>query len=147
MSKKHTDEQLADPTVPLPVWEGRPAAATGADALELGRMLLDDAVPGAEVITRARRGPSALGESGLQSPILRFRAAGEEKAALAELARTTHLNQSELLREGLQLVLAHYKNQADMPEPSPAEVVTVEVTLSELAALRALTERLLPAAS
>ena len=144
---ERADAQLANPTVPLRGWSDRPAPVTGAAARELGRMLLDDTVSGAEVVKKARRGTAALGKSNTESPVLRFRAADEEKAQLLELAEAMHRNQSDLLREGLQLLLAHYREQA--PEssaatpasPAPARGVTVELSEPELRVLNMLAQR------
>ncbi|ROQ41557.1 ribbon-helix-helix protein [Frondihabitans sp. PhB188] len=144
MIDKNSDEDLADPTIPIPTWESRPGPVTGDEAKALGRMLLDDAVPADDVITRARRGPAALGGSGAQSPVLRFRVAEEEQAELQELARVTHLNQSALLREGLRMVLAHYRDPG-LDSGSPAvrleATVTVQLSTAEVNALRAVTQR------
>ncbi|AMM20465.1 hypothetical protein AX769_10295 [Frondihabitans sp. PAMC 28766] len=145
---KSTNEQLADPNLPLTPWPERPAPITGDEAREIGRMLLDDDVPAGDVLERARRGRASLGSSGSESPTLRFRVPAEQAAELESVAAVTHLQKSELLREGLRLVLARYREDVAPPVPAKGRrrrgVVTLEVTDAELAVLRALSERGIP---
>lgn len=147
MSKRHSDDQLANPAVPLSEWSERPAPVTGDEARELGRMLLDDAAPAGDVVIALRPGPPALGRSGEESPILRFRVPEEDRSALRKLTETTHRQQSDLLREGLALVLERY-NGADAAVPVPASIqldeerqFAVSLSVQELSLLRKLTAR------
>ena len=91
-------------------------ALRGADAAAAGRALLVDALGSDEALTAAlRRGrPPASVESNGRSPLLQFRAAPDRVAALAELEHFSGLNRSDLLREGLELLLAkHTRNEPD----------------------------------
>jgi hypothetical protein len=141
------DSSLADPAAPLPEWAERPKALTGSEATELGRLILDDAVSGDEILRRARRGPAALGRSGAESPVLRFRVAAEEVSELEKVAEQSHVLKSELLRQGLRLVLDQYRRaETGAPSRSPsssrgAHGVTVELSDAEAAVLRALARR------
>lgn len=143
MTKRQSDEQLANPSVPLNEWAERPAAVTGEAARTLGRMLLDDSVPAAEIVTALRPGPPSLGQSGEESPILRFRVPEEDRSALRRLIETTHRKQSDLLREGLALVLERYDGvpAAAVPVQWEEGRVVVALTMEEFSLLRELTSR------
>ena len=73
-------------------------------------MLLDDSVPAQEVVRTLRRGAPALGASGQESPTLRFRVPRERIDALDALSSRLHRNQSDLLREALDLLLEQHSS-------------------------------------
>lgn len=143
---RHSDAELADPAVRLDDWAERPAAVTGDDARQLGRLLLDDNVPASTIVTALRPGPPALGKSGEESPILRFRVPEEDRSALRKLTEITHRKQSDLLREGLALVLERYGDAPTSPAPVPPSAnggqFVVALSAQELALLRGLSSRL-----
>ncbi|TAM71939.1 MAG: hypothetical protein EPN48_00620 [Microbacteriaceae bacterium] len=145
MAKRSSDEQLANPTVPLSTWDDRPPAATGETARELGRMLLDETVPAGDIVTALRRGAPALGRPGEESPILRFRVPEETRSALQKLIKSTHRKQSDLLREGLALVIERYSDAAGgttaLARSSNESTFVVTLSAQELALLRELTSR------
>lgn len=146
MAKRNGDEQLADSAVPLTEWAERPSAIQGAAAREIGRMLLDDTVSATDVVTALRPGPPALGKSGEESPILRFRVPEEDRSELRKLTELTHRKQSDLLREGLALVLERYRDLTANAAAVHAQArqegqFVVALSEHELRTLRELTSR------
>ncbi|RKR76156.1 hypothetical protein [Frondihabitans australicus] len=140
---KHTDEELSDPVRPVDEWAERPEAVTGLEAVAIGRLLLDDVVPGSEVVRRARRGPASLSRSGAESPVLRFRVPAEDADELDAVAAASHLQKSELLRQGLRLVLDQYRDVEGRVATRPAAEAarTIELSETEAAVLRAVAQR------
>jgi Arc/MetJ-type ribon-helix-helix transcriptional regulator len=106
------EEQLSDPAVALSDWPERPLGVTGDAAKELGRMLLDDAVPASAIVGALRRGAPSLGASGSVSPTLRFRVPRERVVELDALSVKLRRNQSDLLREALELLLEKHSEPA-----------------------------------
>lgn len=105
------EERLADPNVPLTEWADRPPALRGEDAADFGRLLLDDDSSYEETIGALRPGRPALAGGREESPIVRFRVPPEVRATLDALVTITHRKQSELLREGLSLLIERYASE------------------------------------
>lgn len=55
-SNNPRDEELTHASAALSDWPDRPTRVTGDAAKELGRMLLDDALPASEIVGALRRG-------------------------------------------------------------------------------------------
>ncbi|TFB74767.1 ribbon-helix-helix domain-containing protein [Cryobacterium flavum] len=78
--------------------------------------------------------------------MLRFRVPEEDRSALRKLTESTHRKQSDLLREGLALLLEHYSGAPASIELEPPSATAgqfvVELSSQELALLRGLTRRI-----
>ncbi|GGF15040.1 ribbon-helix-helix domain-containing protein [Subtercola lobariae] len=146
------EKQLSDPAVALSDWPERPKGATGDAAKELGRLLLDDAVPASEIIGALRRGAPSLGASGTVSPTLRFRVPEESVVELDALSVRLRRNQSDLLREALTLLLERHAELAGISASTtnpqePIQNDPLRLRPEEARVLIQLSERIAPSAS
>ncbi|MDR2565973.1 MAG: ribbon-helix-helix protein, CopG family [Bifidobacteriaceae bacterium] len=83
---------------------------TGQEAANRGRALLmwaTDTDTLDDAVKAARRGRPRLGPGEGRSPVVRGRVSADEYAALEALAERTGRSLSELVREGVALVLAN----------------------------------------
>ena len=100
--------RLTDPNIPL---KPTGKALHGDEAAKAGREFLLREYGSEEALERAMRpGRPALGEPGEgPSPTVRARVSRNDFAELARLREKTGRTEADLLREGLHLLLEHYK--------------------------------------
>jgi len=102
-------DRLTDPTRPLKLSE----VATGAEAAAHGRALMLREYGTEEALDRVlrRAGRKRVGEQPLgASPTVRGRIPEADFAAFKQLEKRTGKNQSELVREAVQLLLAEHRH-------------------------------------
>ena len=105
---EETIRRLTDPDTPL---RGVGRALHGEEAARAGRAMLLREYGSEEALERALKpGRPALGDPGEgPSPTVRARVSRNDFAELARLREKTGRTEADLLREGLHLLLEHYK--------------------------------------
>lgn len=101
--------RLTDPETPI---RGSGAPLTGEEAAAAGLAFLVDSYGSPEAVERAmHRGRPRIGEDRGPSPEVRGRVLQSEFNELVQLQQVTGRTRSELVRAGVQLLLAQHHNR------------------------------------